>query len=347
MTGTVTSFGDLSDGEGRIAALLWPELDGKEPTGTRLAWRPLAHAPLGYDGSFILRLSHADVAATHLASGKYFDVRLIAWTLDGKETTFDTSLRLASAVGGNFTLAPTSLGIKSTADGTALRIDSPYRNFDVAAALTLMPFNVCSLTKLDERNRWAVVGDGFPATNSTQKSSFYFSNTETVTAAIAFSSSGAYGDWQQSGSSTESYSFSQNWSASDVNRSYAVQAIMVKVREDCTVYSGGSVYSLPSTQTWKMVGLTGGTAELSSTYYPTWGNCVPISSGEWHKKWNTGSNYTNSGGLKMQSLIGIDLSTTVAQSTVRELTLHQPINSNFEACGNNSYPSSASRVHGR
>jgi len=145
---------------------------------------------------------------------------------------------------------------------------------------------------------------------------------------------------------SRTYVFGQTWGFSSSHRLYAAQALMKKTREDCFINAAGAISPLPTQYYLRMDSLTGGTSSLSSTYFPAWSHCVPVASGTWRKYWQSGAAYTNSGGLKVNGYIGVDLSSSVATSTARQLMLSQP-DGTYEACGNTDFPSVASRVMGR
>lgn len=178
---------------------------------------------------------------------------------------------------------------------------------------------------------WATIGTTYPVHGS--RGNMAISSSEGGTYGQAYSASGKFGSFKQSGSSFTKTSWSFVWDASVHSRSYQKQLVYRKYREACPYEgSNGKVhyhyhyFYVPESE-------TGGTGEVKGISRPNWGHCVKEPPGIWTRDRAGGHSYTYSGGVKMASVIGIDLSVSRGYSSNQKLN-YRVVGHGRRLCGN-------------
>jgi len=176
----------------------------------------------------------------------------------------------------------------------------------------------------------AVIGKALPYGSDTgwMKSG----TSQTMTVGAAASVSGTYGSWSANGTSSATSGVTFTWAESVAYRDFRVQLKYGKFRLRC-----GGIYFNDYTEMVRYP--TGGftTASLGSS---TYANCVPVSQGLWARSSGSGNHFSTSVGVKIASLLGIDLSLDANYSTTH--TLYYRLVANGKVCGDNDQPSPAS-----
>lgn len=189
-------------------------------------------------------------------------------------------------------------------------------------------------TLLRTSDRWATVGTSYPRGGHT--SWLKYSSSTSITMGAAMSSDNTYGSFSENGTKTTGDSWGQNFQAESYDRSYRVSTRMGNYR--CTSY--WTIYS------WSPVQQNGYTMEYRLSSKPNWNTyCGPIAAGRWWRGDQRGNDYSLSYGVKIASLIGIDLSTRRAYSSGGRLVYDAPVARRL--CGNNGEAGVASKMSER
>ncbi|MFI6011421.1 hypothetical protein ACIBAG_21830 [Streptomyces sp. NPDC051243] len=204
--------------------------------------------------------------------------------------------------------------------------------------------DTCRTTKIGQNDAWATIGEGYPAApgygTTRGKAWMTHRNGAEVTYGAAISKDGH--KWSASGSAAvaNTKSFDFTWDPdSHPMMSYRTEVRYYKYQYDC----GGVIIN----RKLKAVSETGGvkTVRATSGLPPRWlsrTKCTfDMPAGTWTK--TTGKTYSNSGGVKISTVIGIELSTARAYTTGS--TLSYKMDAGHDSlCGNTDKPNYASKV---
>jgi hypothetical protein len=203
--------------------------------------------------------------------------------------------------------------------------------------------DTCTTTKIGQNDAWATIGEGFPAAPGfgTKRGTAWMthSNGSEVTYGAGVTTNGT--KWSASGSASvaNTKGFDFQWDPdTNPNISYRAEVRYYKYKYDC----GGVIIN----RKVKAVSETGGVKTIHvSANPPYWlsrAKCVfDMPAGTWTK--STGKAYSNSGGVKFESVIGIDLSTSRAYT--KGSTLSYKMDAGHDSlCGNTDKPGLSSKV---
>ena len=184
---------------------------------------------------------------------------------------------------------------------------------------------------------WAVVGEAH--NHSASSTVFTYTQGASSTLGVGISSSGAYGSFSASGSSTKSASATVGFPTVNANthRYFKTQFRYGRYRVLCVDYSTGWPTTWYEARVKDWIGgqsLTNAT-EPSATY------CTSYLAGGYFER-TTGSavNWTN--GLQISGSIGINLSAKTGYSTTAKTRYN--FSANGSLCGTNNYPTSSLRM---
>lgn len=203
--------------------------------------------------------------------------------------------------------------------------------------------DTCRTTKIGQNDAWATIGEGFPAApgygTTRGKAWMTHRNGAEITYGAAISKDGV--KWAASGSASvaNTKGFDFIWDPdSDLTISYRTEVRYYKYKYDC----GGVIIN----RKLKAVSETGGVKTIhTNSNPPHWlsrAKCTfDMPAGTWTK--TTGKTYSNSGGVKISTVIGIELSTSRAYTTGS--TLSYKMDAGHDSlCGNTDKPAYASKV---
>lgn len=161
-----------------------------------------------------------------------------------------------------------------------------------------------------------------------------------ATLGVASDAGGITGAFHQSSTRSIDRSVGFTWDGQTYARSFRVGVIYQKVLamfDRC----GGEPYFM----TWIPIGYDGGFGEnTSGVSRPDWTHCVSIKSvGRWDRSLTTGSAYTSSAGVKLASVIGLDLSSKRAYNAESILSYRIGVTGR-RLCGSNTDPAHAAKV---
>jgi len=203
--------------------------------------------------------------------------------------------------------------------------------------------DTCRTTKIGQNDAWATIGEGYPAAPGfgTTRGKVWMTHRDgsEVTYGAGVTTDGT--KWSASGSSSvaNTKGFDFVWDA-DTNPtiSYRAEVRYYRYKYDC----GGVIIN----RKVKAVSETGGVKTIHTNGLPpNWlsrAKCTfDMPAGTWTK--TTGKSYSNSGGVKISSVIGIELSTTRAYTSGS--TLSYKMDAGHDSlCGNSDKPNYASKV---
>lgn len=203
--------------------------------------------------------------------------------------------------------------------------------------------DTCRTTKVGQTDAWATIGEAYPAApgygKTRGKAWMVHNNGSEITYGAAISTNGK--TWSASGSrsvaNTKGFAF--EWDA-DTNPtiSYQSEIRYYKYQYDC----GGVIIN----RTVQAALETGGVRTIHrNSNPPNWlsrAKCIfNMPAGTWTK--TTGKAYTNEGGVKIDSVIGIELSTKRAYTSGSNLNYKMDAGHD-SLCGNTDKPNPASKV---
>jgi hypothetical protein len=157
-------------------------------------------------------------------------------------------------------------------------------------------------------------------------------STESTSLGAAYSyNGGGYGTWSQSGSFSSSVGTSKTWNADTNYKSYQRQ-----MRYGRFQYCYSSTWG-----EWALYGTGGyGSTSIGYEYYS---NCYPLDPGYWSRTSSSGNHYTDSVGVNIVGLLGINLSVDTNYDNSHTLTYYT--GSYEHICGDNNVPAYSSNVN--
>lgn len=304
--------------------------------------------------SFTVAVDPADVPDRYIGSNGLVSLEVeiydpasdsYAWTtqsvrLVGQQAARSTSARswanpIASAQAGTVrsiaTLPPNvNVHLGKAAKGMKTALVSPRAD-------------TCRTTKIGQNDAWATIGEGFPAAPGygTKRGTAWMTHSDgsEVTYGAAITTDGT--KWSASGSASvaNTKGFNFQWDPdTNMNISYRAEVRYYKYKYDC----GGVIIN----RKVKAVSETGGVktihVDANPPYWLSRAKCTfDMPAGTWTK--TTGKAYSNSGGVKIGSVIGIDLSTSRAYT--KGSTLSYKMDAGHDSlCGNTDKPGYAPKV---
>ncbi len=203
-----------------------------------------------------------------------------------------------------------------------------------ATAVTPLAGDICSYRLLSTSDRWVVIGETWPW--GSDRGWMLSTSSHSVTVGAAVSSTGAYGGWTASGSSTSSSGVTFEWAESSANRDYRVGQRFGKYRLWCSASGWRNDYRE------RYVLSTGGFTNALLGSAPSYANCAPVAMGLWQRDSTLGKHSVFGTGVKIASLIGIDLSVDTNYASTRILKYR--LVSAGKVCGSDGVPSLAGKV---
>lgn len=183
--------------------------------------------------------------------------------------------------------------------------------------------------------RYATIGTTYPVGSST--GGMTVSSSKGAEYGIAASVSGSYGTWSVSGSSFAQSGWSKEWLGITSSRSYQKQVQYYKWKYEYLDSRCNHYHQIPYTE-------TGGTASNTGIDRPSWTTwCTHEDPGPWWRDNSDGSAYAYSAAVKFSSALGIDLSIKRNYSTSSKVG-YNIVGTTRQLCGNNTWPSNASKL---
>lgn len=180
---------------------------------------------------------------------------------------------------------------------------------------------------------WVSMGQSYsgPATNFA-----VLEQSNSVTAGTAVSATAAYGSWSVSGSQTLTVGNTKTYTESLTDRDFQSEFQYGRWKATC-----GSYDRYAFTPSFG----TGGDRTVGATNFPAKNNCSSISAGLWSRSSSSGSAYSESVGVKADTLLGLNLGVThnYSSSSGTKFTLNYRNSSTVTICGDTNFPALASK----
>lgn len=340
--GPVVATGQLTDshgqpGSGTVAVMAWPNeaynrtlrIGSAVPTPT-VGW-----AAAGSDGSFTLRVDASKIGADYVGPEGVVNLEAIGWT-----PTSQGRWAFTAHIGGT---ALSSSAASPTTAVASIRIVAKDAPSSVQAGWAgarsnainpgVGPLLSCGYVLQSTYDAMVIIGYTRPYGADTGWMTDQSSHGVTLGAAI--SSSGAYGSWSASGSTTGTTGVSFTWAESVAYRDYRVQERYGKYRLSC-----------PSGYTndwWDYAQYPTGGYQWTYVSNTSFTYCAPVSAGVWSRSSTSGNGFSLSGGVQITSLLGINLSAATDYSSSHYLNYR--LVATGKVCGDNAVPSLASNIN--
>jgi hypothetical protein len=161
-------------------------------------------------------------------------------------------------------------------------------------------------------------------------------SSQSLALGVAFSGSGGWGTFSASGSYNVGSGVTINFLGSNALQEYDLQTRYGRygLKSSCS----GAIVQYRVSPMYD----TGGTQRVGK-WHNGWGNCVPESANtRWQRNWWRGYDFNVAGGVKIYNNIGINLSIDTPWSANYDEWYQFTYASTL--CGNNNYPTQASRI---
>ncbi len=340
--GPVVATGQLTDSYGQpasgtVAVMAWPNetynrtlrIGSAVPTPT-VGW-----VAAGPDGSFTLRVDASKIRADYVGPDGVVNLEAIGWT-----STSQGRWAFPAHIGG------TALSSSAASPATAvasIRLVAKDAPSSVQAGWvgarsnainpSVGPLYPCSYVLQSTYDAMVVIGYTRPYGADTGWMTDDSSHGWTLGAAI--SSSGAYGSWSASGSSTVTNGVSFTWVESVSYRDYRVEERYGKYRLACQ-----SGYT---NDWWERVQYATGGYQSTNVSNTSFTYCVQVPAGVWTRVSTSGNNFSLGGGVQISPLLGINLSVDTGYSSSH--TLNYRLVATGKVCGDNATPTLASNMN--
>lgn len=300
ISGPVVASGRLTDSvdtgkSGVVAILAWPNQDVMNAlaVGDGVSTPTVGWASTSADGSFTARVNRKLITADYLNRDGRVNFIAVGWTSTRQATwSFpatlapdDTDTRAAAhfdlKADRGLTTAPT----KSRAQGSV----SPNFNLPPGCTWTLQGYSYA----------WVQIGMSWPYGADTAWMNIKSTHSSSI--GVAISSSGTFGSWTASGSTSVSNGAAKNFSPSTAYQDYELQHKFGTYR----CYQAGfpaAAYRITD------IGWAGPNRNSSAGSQPTWSTCGPNAPGTFIRNRTDGSHLSLSAGVKLAPVIGINLS---------------------------------------
>lgn len=187
---------------------------------------------------------------------------------------------------------------------------------------------------------WATVGTSYPRKKAGSTSNLWYSASTKSTFGVAKNVGDGWFSTSDTRSQTDDWGV--GFEPSGYDRSYRVQVRYRKRKCSSMTFTGWkhTYYWIPRYQ-------TGGADDYVLSSKPDWRTyCAAIPVGKWWRGSERGNDYSLSYGVKFKSKIGVDLKTQRQYSSAGRLVYKNPTKKRG-LCGNNHYPSKASKMRER
>lgn len=334
----MVATGRLLDADGRpspgtVALVAWPNeaWNRAAGVGATIPTPTVGWAAAGSDGWFTLRIDPALVTVDYVNTDGRVNLEAIGWT-SNHQGSWSFAAPIPGVVDATSVVAAPIITVRASLPLAGRGERSVTAT--LPGAVAPLAGEICSYRLLSTSDRWVVIGETWPY--GSDKGWMQSSSSHSVTVGVAISGSGTYGSWTASGSSTSSSGVTFEWAESSAARDYRVQERFGKYRLWCSASGWRNDYRE------KYVLSTGGFSNASLSTRPNYANCAPVGAGLWKRDASTGNHSVFAAGVKISSLLGIDLSvdTNYASTRVLKYRLATP----GRVCGSDAAPALAGKV---
>ncbi|OFI39422.1 hypothetical protein BIU82_13910 [Arthrobacter sp. SW1] len=152
--------------------------------------------------------------------------------------------------------------------------------------------------------------------------------------------------WKAGGTISRSSGFDASFAESALNRGYRLESELGYYKDVCYIVMNGYSYYNYTKWSYIPIRLTGGYSTEGVTVFSAPYCTGALAAGTWSRYDSAGSAWNWSIGFKISNLVGFDVSSTSNWDGNNRLYYKQPVSGKYKLCGNNTYPSSASRIIG-
>jgi hypothetical protein len=339
LRGPVAVRGRTLNDEGRATAtrlilVAWPtpEVMQSASDGDSMKLVPVGKALSTASGSFEVRIDPVLPIQRFMAEDGSVNFDLLVQGADGS-TVFSFPLRF-DAGRRSWSTIDTS-AVDRPPDVTISVVDGPAR-----PAATDVPRAVvdgCSTTVIKTWNGIDhTIGEIY--TGPDARGDFEYKQTASSTVGVGYSVSGDYGSWEQSGTTSVSASWTENYPLQLENRLRYFRTNFGWRRYLVQCSNPGGYISWNELRPYQF---QGGQVLLNAASAPTATNCVSyVAGGSTTKDRGTAVTWTN--GVHLGSVVGIDLTSRTGFDASTKLTFHWQRAGRL--CGTNTFPPDAARV---
>jgi hypothetical protein len=301
---------------GRVAILAWPGTSIKRhlQIGDSFVTPTVGFARVGREGRIELRIDPGLIPAEYIEADGSVDLEAIGWT--------------SARMGLRKFVAKVRNGEVRATESVDVRLEHGLITKD-SKGQAITPQTHCSVINYSTYVSWGHSGRAWPY--GSDKGWMKISNSHSTTVGNAFSVSGAYGSWSQSGTESSSLGVTFEFAESIYYRAFATSYRYSKSQDSCSLQ-------------WYSYHLNpvGTSITTSPGAKPSMTRCFAQAAGVWERNATKGSAFSLAVGMKTGPTLGVDLSLSTQYSSSRILKYR--LVSNGKLCGSNNDPAYASEV---
>lgn len=331
-TGVVVATGTLEDGAGHptpglVAVLAWPNetFNRTLGPGSSVPTPTVGWARTAADGSFTVRVDPTSIGADYVSANGIVNFTAIGWTSKSQGIwMFPAQVRNAAATPARVTIPVDRPLVSSTTSLSSTTQGGPGGGISPQACMYVLQSSYDAM---------ATVGRTIPYGSDTGWMSSQ--SSQTITVGAAASSSGTYGSWSQSGTTSTTMGVTFTWAESTAYRSYSDQLRYGKYRLYCNGL-GANDYT-------EIVQYPTGGYGNASIGWSSYANCAPVPAGVWQRDSSSGNHFAMSAGVAISALLGINLSSDANYSSTH--IIYYRLAAAGKVCGDNAVPALASNIN--
>lgn len=164
------------------------------------------------------------------------------------------------------------------------------------------------------------------------------SSSQGASYGVAASATGAYTGFHADGSRFVQSGWGFTWDWSGAQRSFRKGIEYQLMNKRCY----GTGYLTGDRHMWRPVGETGGVSHNDGLSRPGWDTCAGVDAGVWRRDNSDGHAYSYGAAVKMEDVIGINLS--IDRNYYSSQRLEYNLKTRRRLCGNDAYPANAGKI---
>ncbi len=331
-----------------VAAQAWParaKLASMKP-GDSFYSPTVGWARTGPDGTYSLQVDATRLTPDFVGQDGKVNLNLVAWDASSVGRWGQTAWLGSTDEAAVLSAAPSSARPAKPFEAT-ISLDTPRKprqTTSAAAPMASLAAAACTpgypyWYLLSTSNAQFVIGESLPWSSG---QTGWMKTSSSHQSSIGFGVSANGTTWSLGGLHTETdgTSTGMTWPKSVYFTQYTVWEQYGKY---ALAYRGTTNYTSWQETEIQPTG-TYGSLIISANHFPT-ANCAPQTFGTWHRYQTAGNSWTINAGVKLKSVIGIDLKVTSSYSTTHDL--YYKLTVAGQLCGSNAKPGTASSVEAK